>query len=74
MKSDLVEIACEVAQEREQAIAVTDGTETIWHGHTRPSLKWFCLPRSQIEIAPAPDGNGVVVTMPQWLAKEKGLI
>ena len=72
MKSDLVDIECEIAQEREKAIAITDGTETVWEGHTRPSLKWFWLPRSQITVAQ--DGTRTIVTLPQWLAKEKGLI
>lgn len=63
--SKLVDIACVVREKREKAIAVVDGTMD-------PELnreKWFWLPRSQIEI-----NDDATVTMPEWLAKEKGLI
>jgi hypothetical protein len=72
MKSNLVDIACEIVQEREKAIAVADGTmEEITYGHglTNKRLKWFWLPRSAIEIND--DGT---ITMPESLAVEKGLI
>lgn len=71
-ESDLVDITCEIMQEREKAIAVADGTmEDInySHGLSDERLKWFWLPRSQIEI----NGDGTI-TMPEWLAKDKGLI
>jgi len=74
MKSDLVDIACAVRQDdpQKKAIAVADGTtEEIEGGRTRE--KWFWLPRSQIEVEDQPDGT-VIVTMPEWLAEEKGLI
>jgi hypothetical protein len=72
VKSNLVDIACEIMQEREKAIAVADGTmETITYGKglADERLKWFWLPRSAIEIND--DGT---VTMPESLAMEKGLI
>lgn len=69
MKSKLVDIACEIRSDdpKKKAIAVADGTtEKI---DDREREKWFWLPRSEIEINP--DGT---VTMPEWLALEKGLI
>lgn len=70
-KSDLIDISCVIKQERDKAIAVSDGTmETLDNGSQRE--KWHWLPRSQIEIEP--DGDTFIVTMPVWLAKEKGLI
>lgn len=70
MKSNLIEIACEVRAEREKAIAVADGTmEPRDDGRKGEREKWFWLPRSQVEVNQ--DGT---VTMPEWLAKEKGLI
>jgi hypothetical protein len=70
MKSDLIDIECEIVAEREKAIAITDGTTEQHEGKER--AKWFWLPRSQIEIAP--NGKTFTVTMPEWLATEKGLI
>ncbi len=68
--STLVDIACEIRSNdpRKKAIAVADGTEEDGPGG-RPRLKWFWLPRSEIEI----NDNGTV-TMPEWLARDKGLI
>jgi hypothetical protein len=69
VKSNLVDIACVVRSNHpsKKAIAVVDGTEEEVDGRKR--MKWFWLPRSEIEINP----NGTV-TMPEWLALEKGLI
>ncbi len=67
MKSNLVDIECTIATERDLSIAVADGTMEPYEGGER--LKWVWLPKSQIEI----NGDGTV-TMPEWLAKEKGLI
>lgn len=75
MKSNLVDIACEIRQDdpTKKAIAVADGTmeEVVDQrtGEVTEREKWFWLPRSQIEI----DGEGTV-TLPDWLAREKGLI
>ncbi len=59
-----VEIFGTIVGTREKAIWLFDGLKREW------------LPRSQIELAPvdAGEGENVTVTMPQWLAKEKGLI
>jgi len=71
VKSNLVDISCHIADEREKAVAIADGTmEKLDDGRERE--KWFWLPRSQIEIDTS--GKQPVVTMPEWLAKDKGLI
>lgn len=59
-RGELVDIECQVLIEKELAIRIDDGTKKAW------------LPRSQIEIEP--NGRTVIVTMPRWLAEEKGLV
>jgi hypothetical protein len=60
MKSNLVDIACIVRHETERAwLLDAGGKEPVW------------IPKSQAEID---EGNGTIVTLPEWLAKEKGLI
>lgn len=67
--SDLVDVTVRVHAETEFAILVSDdGVESraVW------------LPRSQIEIAPAPGVGGakniILVTAPEWLLLDKGLL
>lgn len=69
-KSELVDVTCQVRKDdpTKKAIAVADGTTETIDGRERE--KWFWLPRSQIEVN-AGDGT---VTMPRWLAEEKGLV
>lgn len=57
MKSDLIDIACELKHETAKAYLINDGMKDVW------------LPKSQVEHN---DDN--TFTMPEWLAKEKGLI
>ena len=63
-QSDLVDIAGIVIERREKAVWLNDGTKKVW------------LPLSQVELDPedAGAGHAVSVAMPEWLAKEKGLI
>jgi hypothetical protein len=69
-RSDLVNLDLILKNDRPRtkAIAVTrDGN----------SDDWIWLPRSQIEVEAkglGSEGHRVRVTMPRWLAKEKGLI
>ena len=73
MKSNLIDIACEIVSDdpSKGAIAVIDGTmEELAGGHKRQ--KWFWLPRTQIEVEE--NGRSAIVTMPVWLAEEKGLV
>jgi hypothetical protein len=78
MKSDLVDIECYIMAEREKAIAIWDGVSMEdglpdrKTGEIKPRKKWAWIPRSQIEITP--NGKTFTVTMPEWLATEKGLI
>ena len=59
--SDLIDIACELRHETPKAYLVDMGEkEPIW------------LPKSQCEYYK--DRNGEIITMPTWLAREKGLI
>lgn len=67
--SDLVDVTVRVHAETKLAVLVSDdGVEknAVW------------LPRSQIEIAPAPGVGGakniILVTAPEWLLISKGLI
>ena len=65
--SDLIDVACEIRRETDKAVAVADGTANMDLGDGKEKLFW--LPKSQIEIND--DGT---ITMPEGLAKEKGLI
>jgi hypothetical protein len=65
MKSDLVDIACCMHALTDKAILVSDDGE-------KEHAVW--LPRSQIEVENDGHENFVTVTMPTWLAQDKGLI
>lgn len=68
-----VEIECKVVSDDDEknAIAVTDGTEHVHKG--RAKAKWFWIPRSEI-IARETDHKGVTtITIPRWLAEDRGL-
>lgn len=58
--SDLVDISGELRHETDKAFLFWDGgnDEPVW------------LPKSQVEW----DETGKIMTMPEWLALEKGLI
>jgi hypothetical protein len=71
--SKLVDVECVVRRETEKGLAVADGsTETITMAGgrkvTREKMVW--LPKALVEVN-ADDGT---VTMPEWLAVEKGLV
>lgn len=72
-QTQLVEIACMVMQRRAAAIAIADGTEEEIEdkrdGSRRKRLKWFWLPLRFVE-----DNGDGTISIPEWLAKEKGLI
>ena len=67
MKSNLIDVSVIFVHQTEKGLAIKQDEEedkVIW------------LPLSQIEIDP-PDpkrGNGITVTMEEWLAKDKQLI
>lgn len=58
---DQVDICVEFLRDSGRAIKVSDGNVEEW------------LPKSQIEYDGEP-GDTITVTMPNWLALEKGLI
>jgi hypothetical protein len=64
MRSNLLDISVSVLIETEKAWLVTDGLpdDGVW------------IPKSQAEIEPSATGGIFTLTLPEWLAKEKGLI
>jgi len=74
MSKQLADVAVKVCSITEKAIAVADGTIEVTERGDR--LKWYWLPKSQIEVDPKDyevDAE-VTVTAPEWLLKDKGLI
>lgn len=64
MKSDLIDVTVQLHHETERAILVSDDGD-------REKATW--IPLSQCEILKRPNGIAIV-TMPEWLALDKGLI
>jgi hypothetical protein len=64
MKSNIIDIDVEVTHRTEKAVLVHIGSkeDAVW------------LPFSQIEIEPTGIPGIETVTLPEWLATEKGLI
>lgn len=65
VRSDLVDLTLTLRHEKPLAIAVTDPAQA--------QAKWIWLPKSKIEFE-RKGGMTIVVTLPGWLAKEKGLV
>jgi hypothetical protein len=65
MRSDLIDVAMCRHAETDKAILASETGE-------KKDAVW--LAKSQIEIENDGYKNFITVTMPQWLAKEKGLI
>jgi hypothetical protein len=65
--SDLVDLTVWIMMDdpNKKAIAIADPA--------KPTKTWIWLPRSQVEYVKAEPGL-IVLTLPQWLAKDKGLI
>lgn len=62
MKSDLVDITVMLKHETAKAWLVDDGSEkAVW------------IPKSNAELEPNRDGRTFTLTLPSWLAIEKGL-
>lgn len=61
-RSDPVEIACRAVVETARAILIDDGDQEVW------------IPKSQILDSEYKYGALVSVTLPEWLAYERGLI
>lgn len=65
MKSDLVEVTVLMVTETQKAVLVSDTGESkdaVW------------VPKSQIEIEETDREGAVVITLPEWLAIEKGFV
>ncbi len=62
MRSDLIDVTVELITDTDRAILVTDGGHPVW------------LPKSQIEYERRGVGGLYEVTLPVWLAHEKGLV
>jgi hypothetical protein len=69
----MVEIACELRAEMRDAIAIVirDRSE-IRLSNSREAWTW--LPLSEVTGIQRGRGKSATVTIPNWLAKEKGLI
>lgn len=64
MKSDLIDLDMFIHAETAKAVLVSDDGDNdraVW------------LPKSQVEVEII-KGNQVTVTLPEWLAKDKGLL
>jgi hypothetical protein len=63
-KRELVDIEVEIRAETDKAVQIFDGETTVW------------LPRSQIEIEKPRAGHHAptIITLPEWLAQERGLM
>lgn len=66
--AEMIEVACEVRRVRDKVVAVADGATFTGEGG-REIEKWYWLPKSQIEV----NADGTV-SMPEWLALDRGLI
>lgn len=64
MRSDVIDITVQRLHETDKAVLVTDSVpeKGVW------------LAKSMIEIEPSEIGGLFNVTLPEWLAMEKGLI
>lgn len=64
MRSDLIDVTVQKLHETDKAVLVTDSVpeKGVW------------LPKTQIEIEKSGIGGLYEVTLPEWLAMEKGLI
>lgn len=65
MRSDLVDLTLIKVRETDKAIAFKED-------HSDEELVW--LPKSAIEVEPTKQRGVVVVTVPEYIAHEKGLI
>jgi hypothetical protein len=63
--SDLIDLTLTFRCEKPLAIAVSDPA--------KPRAPWVWVPKSQVEVQKV-DATTVVVTLPEWLAKDKQLI
>jgi hypothetical protein len=65
MRSDLVEVTVLLVTQTDKAVLVSDT------GESRDAV-W--VPKSQIEIEETDREGAYVITLPEWLAIEKGFV
>ena len=74
-------IACQIVRDMpgELSIAITDGTQEFYG--LAPRDKWFFIPRSEIvdcdpplDRLPKGEAPMVTLTIPEWLAIDRGLV
>jgi DNA-directed RNA polymerase alpha subunit len=65
VKSDLIDVMVQKHAETAKAVLVSDDGD-------REKAVW--IPLSQCEIAPSKSKDIFELTLPEWLAKDKGLI
>lgn len=63
--NDILDLTVIRHAETEKAILVSDDGD-------RKKAVW--LPLSQVEVNPAPSHGAVIISLPEWLAMDKGLI
>lgn len=64
MKSDLIDVTMKIHHQTERAVFASDDGDVehaVW------------LPLSQVEVSPRGDGTAEIA-MPEWLARERGLV
>ena len=64
MKSDLVDVTCHVLQRTDRAVLVSSDGDV-------EKAVWLPLSQVEIEMKRLPIAE---ITMPEWLAKQRGLI
>lgn len=64
MKSNLADLTVQLLHETDNAVLVKIGTwsEAVW------------LPKSQVEVEATGSDGLCEITLPQWLAEERGLV
>jgi hypothetical protein len=73
MKSDLIDISVMLRHETQSAYLVADGRTEIKKGDTVPSELRVWVPKSKVEIEFV-GKSSAILTLPEWLALEKGFI
>lgn len=87
MTRPTIDITCEIVRDNpcEAAIAITDGTPDLSGRSLFPGERWFWIPRDEITGCEPPVArlkhlaNGaregtVTLTIPEWLAVDRGLV
>ena len=73
-QSDIIDVTLEPRMVKGKAQAFFQGDYEESHGTADNKEVWIWLPLSQIDVS-AKDSRGcVTVSLPEWLAKDKGLI